>query len=946
MDLQAFLRLLKGVRGPSEKGDYVAKCPAHDDKTASLCVAAGEKGIVIKCQAGCTTKDVVEAMGLAMKDLFYTSSGAGAPPAPQGQGSKSIGKVLPMKQPPAGKPPHQSPKATASPQGEAKGTEAEGTKKKDSLGEIICTYPYTDEQGSLLFEVVRFRTEDGGKTFRQRVKDTSKPGGYRWSLEGVRRVIFRLPTVMAAIMEDKPVFVVEGEKDCQTLEALGFVATTCPMGAGKWDEGYTQMLAGAGAVYVIPDNDGPLQKFAGQRHAWDVARALVPVAREVRLLDLTAACPDLRIKGDVTDMLEQLGEDKGLEALQGLMASTSPFDRLEMADFATAETYYQRVLGYCIEGGCICQMPAEEGQSPKRLANFVALPKAVVTRDDGVSQEKLMVIAGWTQSGVPLPRARVPAKNFPGMGWVSEHWDFAANILPGNTVKDKLRYVIAEVGKMTARRTVEYSHSGWRKFGGKWAYLYQGGAIGADRVTVDLGNGLQRYRLDPCEGISVLEAAQASYGLHFCMAEQVAVPLLGVCYLAPLREWLAATGNDPAFSLFLLGGTGTRKSTAAALALSHYGNFTSRSLPASFNDTANYIRSKAFRLKDMPIVVDDYHPVTSLQERKKMEGIAQSLSRAFGDLAERGRMNADRSLQESNPPRSVAIISGEDMPAVGQSGASRYFLVAVGTEDVPVGTELTEMQHKAKAGHLRQAMRGYIEWLLPQVEDLPEKLEKQFEALRARATDACQGLHSRSPEAIAQIMLGYGLMMKYFSDCGLFSAEAAEAETARAWKTITESSRQQGEEMKDERPSRMFLESLSELMTAKTMILQDLTDPESVVPIKGMAGYMDAQYFYFLPDLGYGMVSRMYADQGLAFPLSKRMLYKQLKDDGYLATDISGSKTTRAKNIDGKTVRLLWIPRTTLEGPAVRVAQQKMDMGTGYAVVQEPTPFDATGASN
>ena len=944
MDLQAFLRLLKGVKGPNAKGDYVAKCPAHDDKTASLCVAAGEKGIVLKCQAGCATKDIVASMGLVMKDLFYTqsgsstSSGATAPPSPRGEGSKDMGKVLPMKK--------QAEKKQAAGKAAEEHAEQEQAKKKDPLGEIVCTYPYVDEDGKLLFEVVRFRTEDGGKTFRQRVKDANKPGGYRWSLEGVRRVIFHLPQVAEAIKEEKPIFIVEGEKDCQTLEALGYVATTCPMGAGKWCDEYTQQLRDAGAVYIIPDNDGPLQKFAGQRHAWDVAQALVPVAREVRLLDLTAACPDLKIKGDITDLIEQLGEDKGLDALLGLMASTSPFDKQEMAEFGMAATYYQRVMGYCIEGGCICQMAVEEGQAPKRLANFVALPKAVVTRDDGVSQEKLMVIAGWTQSGVPLPRARVPAKNFTGMGWVSEHWDFAANILPGNTVKDKLRYVIAEVGKMTAKRMVEYTHSGWRKFGGKWAYLYQGGAIGTERVTVDLGNGLQRYRLDSCEGITPLEAAQASYGLHFCMSEQVAVPLLGVCYLAPLREFLSATGNDPAFSLFLLGGTGTRKSSAAALALSHYGNFTSRSLPASFNDTANYIRSKAFRLKDMPIVVDDYHPVTSLQERKKMESIAQSLSRAFGDLAERGRMNADRSLQESNPPRSVAIISGEDMPAVGQSGASRYFLVAVGTGDVPVGPDLTELQHKAKAGHLRQAMRGYIEWLLPQVDDLPEKLERQFEALRVRATESCQGLHSRSPEAIAHIMLGYGLMMSYFSDCGLFSSDEAAAEAERAWRTITDASRRQGEEMKDERPSRMFLEALSELMTAKTMILQDLTDAESVVPIKGMAGYMDAQHYYFLPDLVYGMVARMYADQGLAFPLSKRMLYKQLTDDGYLTTDISGSKSTRAKNINGKTMRLLWIPRTTLEGPGVKVAQQKLDLSSGYAVVQEQTPFDASGVGN
>lgn len=60
-------------------------------------------------------------------------------------------------------------------------------------------------------------------------------------------------------------------------------------------------------------------------------------------------------------------------------------------------------------------------------------------------------------------------------------------------------------------------------------------------------------------------------------------------------------------------------------------------------------------------MVDDYHPETSLQERRRMESIAQSLSRAFGDGTDRGRLKADLSLREAMPPRGVAVMSGEDM---------------------------------------------------------------------------------------------------------------------------------------------------------------------------------------------------------------------------------------------------------------------------------------------
>lgn len=69
MTLQEFLSRLDVKSGHGDQ--YMAKCPAHDDKTASLSVGSGEKGIVIKCHAGCNTVDVLAAMGLTEQDLFY-----------------------------------------------------------------------------------------------------------------------------------------------------------------------------------------------------------------------------------------------------------------------------------------------------------------------------------------------------------------------------------------------------------------------------------------------------------------------------------------------------------------------------------------------------------------------------------------------------------------------------------------------------------------------------------------------------------------------------------------------------------------------------------------------------------------------------------------------------------------------------------------------------------
>lgn len=50
---------------------WSARCPAHEDRTASLSVAVGNDGrILIHDFAGCSTHDVLAAIGLTVGDLF------------------------------------------------------------------------------------------------------------------------------------------------------------------------------------------------------------------------------------------------------------------------------------------------------------------------------------------------------------------------------------------------------------------------------------------------------------------------------------------------------------------------------------------------------------------------------------------------------------------------------------------------------------------------------------------------------------------------------------------------------------------------------------------------------------------------------------------------------------------------------------------------------------
>jgi putative DNA primase/helicase len=158
------------------------------------------------------------------------------------------------------------------------------------MSTIVATYSYTDEHSVILYQTLRYEP----KEFRQRRPDGQ--GGWVWDLQGVRRVLYRLPELLAA-QADTPIFVTEGEKDADNLRAAGLTATTCPLGAGKWRPEYTETLRGRHVV-ILPDNDE-----AGRKHARQVADALCGIAASVRVLPL----PDLPPKGDISDWLLEGG---------------------------------------------------------------------------------------------------------------------------------------------------------------------------------------------------------------------------------------------------------------------------------------------------------------------------------------------------------------------------------------------------------------------------------------------------------------------------------------------------------------------------------------------------------------------------------------------------------------------------------------------------------------
>ena len=925
MDIREFLQMLQHVSGPNASGEYMARCPCHDDKTASLSITVkrskkdGKERIYFCDQSkSCTNQQIMDFLHITAKDLIVAPDQAGQQqkdPAPAGM---TVRQAKPV--PPATEKREKPPIDFAHPN---------------------KVYSYTDAQGRELFQVCRYQyTQDGKqeKTFRQRRYDPSNEKANRegWvaSVPNELRdnTLYKMPQLLAAIQEKRPVYIVEGEKDVETLARLGHTATCNPGGAGKWRDGYTALLRGADVI-ILPDNDTAENDYTGQNHALNVALSLLNVAKRVRLVDIREACPDLPPKGDISDMVQIMGDVEAMDALARQVAATRDFDPSAVPFWLTpmqqAEQLYEQVQGYGVKDGSIVQYTQN---GTKALTDFIVIPRMELTRDDGVNQSMFFVLDGWNSNGHKLGRVIIGSKELDAMNWVTAKWGFAASLAPGTATKDKVAWAVKKVGQLTAKRVTEYNHTGWRKIGGKWCYLYHGGAVGMEGVTVDMGDALKTYRLDGSgaagfDQIGYRDAAAQSMALQNIMKEEIGIALLGTAYLSPLREFMSQTDIVPAFALFLYGESGTHKTTAAALAMAHFGNFHAKNPPASFNDTGNQIRKKAFLVKDMPLLVDDFHPVSSIQEKRQMAATAQALSRAFGDGVDRGRLNADSSIKANTPPRSVAIITGEDLPAIGVSGLARYFIIDVDKGDIPVGKEMTAIQESARQGYLQKAMRGYIVWLQKQADQMPDRLHDMFLQYREEIHKESHGQHDRAPEAVACILIGYTMMLNYFRDVGLFDTSTCAALLDHARQALTDTSKKQAKDMENEKPTRIFLDSMTELLASKTVALKDITagiGEEKPAAPKDMVGYMDTEFYYLLPNVAFGAVAKLCREQGVEFPVSLKALYKHLRTDGILTGLQSGDNPTRNKWIDGRAVRLLWVPREAMDGPKAMAEQVKM----------------------
>lgn len=379
---QTLQDILTQTRAKPNKGGkgWTGHCPAHQDKSPSFSIdQATDKRILLKCHRGCNIDSICASLGKTQADLF---------------------------------PPKQTT------------TQTQGKPRYN----LDKTYDYKDESGALLFQAVRQRLSDPAKfpnepkkRFRQRAPDGK--GGWIWSLQGVRRVLYRLPELLASI-PGATVWIVEGEKDVDRLRSLGLTATCNPMGAGKWVDEFSDFLAGHDCV-VIEDNDDP-----GRTHAQEVCQSLFGKARSLRKL----ALPNLPDHGDVSDWLDAGGDETTLCQMADALPEWAPLANNGQAPSAKAQSVIQEV----------CMADVQIMSIDWLWENRI--PRGTLTIVEGIEGEgkstMLCAIGGAITRGQGL--ADMPLKSPGNILWLSAEDDL------GRVLKPRLLSVGADVARVFA----------------------------------------------------------------------------------------------------------------------------------------------------------------------------------------------------------------------------------------------------------------------------------------------------------------------------------------------------------------------------------------------------------------------------------------------------------------------------------------------------------------
>lgn len=526
------------------------------------------------------------------------------------------------------------------------------------------------------------------------------------------------------------------------------------------------------------------------------------------------------------------------------------------------------------------------------VSNFIPIVTKKIIFNNGNDKEiKYLIKALLLDKNKMLEEIEITPQEYNSFKFIlGSNWDKDAIIEPGNSNFGRLKYIAQYIARTTMKEQEVYTNTGFKRIGKDLVFLYHNGIIGnGDNINVDLSQDeLERYCFTDKE-FDPKQALNRSYSMLSISTYDITIPLIATIYLAPLTTLLQEEGIHPDFILMYVAKTGSRKSSIVAAGISHFGNFTRDTLPASFENTVSAIERKAFILKDVPIVLDDLKPAVDMKQQLGVLGKAYGI---FGDRSSKSRINPNlKNLRPTYTARGLCIVTSEIIPDLPESRLLRSIIVNIKKKDINL-EKLTAIQNNKE--ELAYAMKIFIKWIIDNETSIRSQAKQIMQELQKKQNNS---LHGRTNEAINVMMIGFIFFLEFMLKNDIINENEYYKMKNKAYTTLKDIANNQTKELEDTSPVTRFYNAIEESLSTGKIYLLDYETGKPVMDTKGqMVGFLDKKEneYYFYESTIYNEIQKFYNHK---FVMSRLSLWRELQNAGLLhITEKQKRKTVQRVN--------------------------------------------------
>ena len=519
-------------------------------------------------------------------------------------------------------------------------------------------------------------------------------------------------------------------------------------------------------------------------------------------------------------------------------------------------------------------------KSTTLISNFISFAKERITIDNGIDEDTKYKVEGLqTNTLERLPTLTIDKKAYETQRYIlGSKWEGKAFIF--NNKGNELSTLSQILSQKTMKKKTIYTHTGFRKINEHSYYLFQKGAIGEAGIEKGIetnikaeSDGLERY----CFTQKECDEKQAlKIGLDFLdiAPKEITIPIIATTYLSVLVSLFAENGIKADYVLYLVGKSGSKKSTLAALALNHFGDsFDRNNFTSSFRDSLNVLEKKAFILKDTLNIIDDLNPETYGKDKQEL---FEKIVAMYGDRVGRGRMASDgKTARNPYSARGLCIATGELIPNIALSRLARTIIINIKPDSVNTN-KLTILQNNKEK--LAFSMMKFIQYTIVNEELIITNARNRMLELQANPNN---NIHGRTQEAINVMIIAYEMFVDFMKKHLIINEKESETMKLEANNVLLEIANLQQEEIKQSDPINMFYAGIKSLLNINKIWFKDYKTGEVIGnPNATFVGYIDKDkgFYYLLKNVIYREVSNLYASNNEKFPVSLLTLLRAMRD--------------------------------------------------------------------